>query len=147
MKASIARGKPIQHIESAYSSNPVSSSRPSSLKPCNNTANRWSQSKQGRTTQKACMHSRPAPNVRVESNTKQRLVLATKEPNNIVSRASHQQTVKQGVSPADKGLVNSSRPVKRGGSSHTSYSYGCHRVSKQAARRFWRPKLPPNGTS
>ena len=74
------------------------------------------------------------------------LVLATKEPNNIVSRASHRQTVKQGVSPADKGLVNSSRPVKRGGSSHTSYSYGCHRVSKQAAWLFWRPKLPPNGT-
>lgn len=45
-----------------------------------------------------------------------------------------------------KGLINSSRPVKRGGSSHTSYSYGCHRVSKQAAQRFWRSKLPSNGT-
>ena len=73
-------------------------------------------------------------------------MLATKEPNNIVSRASHRQTVKQGVSPAGKGLVSSSRPVKRGGSSHTSYSYGCHRVSKQVARGFWRSKLPSNGT-
>ena len=48
----------------------------------------------------ACKHSKPAPNVRVESNTKQRFVLATKEPNNNVPRASHRQTVKQGVSPA-----------------------------------------------
>lgn len=84
----------------------------------------------------ACKHSKLAPNVRVESNTKQRFMLATKQPNNNVSRASRRQTVKQGVSPAGKGLINSSRPVKRGGSSHTSYSYGCHRVSKQSCSAF-----------
>ena len=74
------------------------------------------------------------------------LVLATRKPNSNVPRASRRQTVKPGVSPAGKGLVNSSRPVKRGGSSHTSYSCGCHRVSKQAAGRSRRPRLPSNGT-
>jgi len=95
---------------------------------------------------KAPKATQPSTKCKGRKQHKATLALATKELNSNVSRASRRQTVKQGVSPAGKGLVNSSRPVKRGGRSHTSYNCGCHRVSKQAAWRSRRPRLPPNGT-
>ncbi len=44
-----------------------------------------------------------------------------------------------------RGSSTASRPDKRGGVLIQSPGSGCHRVSKPAAQRPWRPKLPPNG--
>ncbi len=139
------QGKPILHYESTKSSNPTSDPTPLGAPNHATTLLRVAH-KVSKVSElnKSLKALRTSTKCKGRKQHKATLVLATKEPNSNVSWASRRQTVKQGVSPAGKRLVNSSRPVKRGGSSHTSY--GCHRVSKQAARRSWRPRLPSNGT-